>query len=120
VAAVELKLMKYVIFCLLVCSAAAFAQQGLGRIVADGPLHVVALGDFGSGNSYHAEVARAMANRNGEERFDIGISLRDNYYRCGVRDTVAPCGRPVGKSCTRRSASPSTPASATTITATRR
>jgi len=65
----------------------ALGQQDLGRIFAEKPLHVVALGDFGSGNANQAAVARAMAKRNAEDHFDLGISLGDNFYRCGVRTT---------------------------------
>jgi len=75
--------MKYVLCCSIF--AAAFAQPDLGRVAPEKPLHVVALGDFGSGNVHQAAVARAMAKRNEQQRFDLGISLGDNFYRCGVR-----------------------------------
>lgn len=64
----------------------ASAQKDLGRVFPEKQtLHVVALGDFGSGNSHQAAVAHAMATRNEQDPFDIGISLGDNFYRCGVR-----------------------------------
>jgi len=73
----------------LACSSALFAQKDLGRVIPEKPtLRVVALGDFGSGNQHQAAVAHAMAKRNAEDRFDLGISLGDNFYRCGIRDTT--------------------------------
>ena len=62
------------------------AQLNLGRLIpADEPLHVVAFGDFGSGKPDQAEVAGAMARRHREEPFNLGLTLGDNFYRCGVR-----------------------------------
>jgi hypothetical protein len=67
------------------------AQQDLGRVIPDKPtLHLVALGDFGSGSRNQVAVARAMAKRNAQDRFDLGISLGDNFYRCGIRNTNDP------------------------------
>lgn len=63
------------------------AQQDLGRVLAEKEaVHLVALGDFGSGDKNQVAVAKAMAERNSQERFDLGISLGDNFYRCGVRN----------------------------------
>ena len=81
--------MKYPL-CLLAFSIAAFAQPDLGRVLPEQPLHVAALGDFGSGDRNQAAVAHAMAQRNREIRFDMGIGLGDNFYRCGVRSANAP------------------------------
>ena len=80
--------MKYALY--LCAVAAAYAQQDLSRVLPGNPLHVVALGDFGSGNAHQAAVARAMAKRNEQEHFDLGISLGDNFYRCGVPTINAP------------------------------
>lgn len=64
------------------------AQRDLGRVLPEKhALHLVALGDFGSGNQHQAAVAKAMAKRNAEAPFDLGISLGDNFYRCGIRGT---------------------------------
>jgi predicted MPP superfamily phosphohydrolase len=61
------------------------AQQDAGRILAaDHPLHLVAFGDFGDGSSNQAAVARAIAQQNAKQRYDLGITLGDNFYRCGV------------------------------------
>src|SRR5215471_10220365 len=74
----------------VVLSTAAFAQPDLGRVIPGDRLHVVALGDFGSGDANQAAVARAMAKRHEQDHFDLGISLGDNFYRCGVRTTTTP------------------------------
>jgi hypothetical protein len=75
---------------LLGCSVLC-AQQDLGRVIPTKPaLHLVALGDFGSGSRNQVAVARAMAKRNAQNRFDLGISLGDNFYRCGIRNANDP------------------------------
>jgi tartrate-resistant acid phosphatase type 5 len=67
------------------------AQDNLGRVLPAGqPLHVLAFGDFGSGAPSQAETARAMAARNQQQPFDIGITMGDNFYRCGVRGVHDP------------------------------
>ena len=68
-----------------------FAQTDLGRVLpADKPLHIVAFGDYGSGSSHQHDVAQAILKRNAQERFDLGLTLGDNFYRCGVRNTDDP------------------------------
>jgi tartrate-resistant acid phosphatase type 5 len=70
---------------LLASCTLLFAQKDLGRVMPEAPvLRVVGLGDFGSGNEHQRAVARAMAKRHSQEPFDLGISLGDNFYRCGV------------------------------------
>jgi hypothetical protein len=67
-------------------SALLMAQRDIGRVVPPGqPLHVIAFGDFGTGSPQQAAVARAMAQRNLQEHFQLGITMGDNFYRCGVR-----------------------------------
>ena len=66
-----------------------FAQTDLGRILPqDRALHLVALGDFGSGNQHQSDIAKAIARRHQQERFDLGITLGDNFYFCGVRSVT--------------------------------
>jgi len=78
--------MLFRICALLSLPCVLHAQQDLGRVVAKKQqLHLVALGDFGSGNVHQAAVAHAMVKRNESQPFDLGISLGDNFYRCGVR-----------------------------------
>jgi tartrate-resistant acid phosphatase type 5 len=67
------------------------AQRDAGRVVPAGkPIHVVAFGDYGSGNSHQAAVAGAIAQRNKSLPFDLGITLGDNFYFCGVRSVEDP------------------------------
>jgi tartrate-resistant acid phosphatase type 5 len=77
-----------------VVTVALFAQppqRDAGRVLPAGqPLHVVAFGDFGSGNSHQAAVARAITQRNSNQRFDLGITMGDNFYFCGVRSVDDP------------------------------
>lgn len=70
---------------------AQLPQRDAGRVLPAGrPIHVVAFGDFGAGNSHQAAVARAIAERNTSQRFDLGITLGDNFYSCGVRSVNDP------------------------------
>ena len=81
--------MRFLLACLVGCTS-LFAQTDLGRVIDKPALHFVALGDFGSGNMHQVTVAHAMAKRNSESRFDLGISLGDNFYRCGVHNATDP------------------------------
>jgi tartrate-resistant acid phosphatase type 5 len=75
----------------VLCCTTLFAQQDLGRVLpANQALHLVALGDFGSGDGNQLAVASALAQRNKQEPFNIGISLGDNFYRCGVHNANDP------------------------------
>jgi tartrate-resistant acid phosphatase type 5 len=67
------------------------AQIDLGRVLpADRPLHIVAFGDFGSGEPGQLEVAQAIARRHAQAPFTFGITMGDNFYRCGVRSVHDP------------------------------
>jgi hypothetical protein len=58
----------------------------VGRIVpADRAVHLVAFGDYGSGKAGQVEVAQGIAARHKQSPFQLGITLGDNFYRCGVR-----------------------------------
>jgi hypothetical protein len=58
----------------------------LGRVLPpEMPLHVVAFGDFGSGGRGQIETAKALQRRNRDQPYTLGITLGDNFYRCGVR-----------------------------------
>jgi tartrate-resistant acid phosphatase type 5 len=66
----------------------ASAQIDLGRVFPAGrPVHVLAIGDYGSGNPHQAAVAQAIGRRHREAPFDLGVTMGDNFYRCGVRNT---------------------------------
>ncbi len=75
----------------LAAAGALNAQDDLGRVLPAGrKLHIVAFGDYGSGNSHQKDVAEAIRKRDREEKFDFGITLGDNFYRCGVRSIDDP------------------------------
>jgi tartrate-resistant acid phosphatase type 5 len=66
-------------------------QRDAGRVLpANQSLHVVAFGDYGTGSPEQAAVARAIAQRNSSQRFDLGITMGDNFYFCGVRSVNDP------------------------------
>src|SRR5580692_5506600 len=70
---------------------AQLPQRDAGRVLPSGrTVHVVAFGDYGTGSSHQAAVARAIAQRNSSQRFDLGITLGDNFYFCGVRSVNDP------------------------------
>lgn len=61
-------------------------QIDLGRILPVAqPLHVTVIGDFGSGTQHQADVAQALQRRNAQLPFQLGLTVGDNFYRCGVR-----------------------------------
>ncbi len=67
------------------------AQADLGPIVpANQPIHLVGIGDWGDGGRAQVQVAEGVAKRHAEQRYDLGITLGDNFYRCGVRSTHDP------------------------------
>ena len=67
------------------------AQADLGRVLpADRALHVVAFGDFGSGRPEQRETAEAIARRHAAQPFDLGLTMGDNFYRCGVKNVTDP------------------------------
>jgi tartrate-resistant acid phosphatase type 5 len=67
------------------------AQVDLGRVLPESQsLHIVAIGDFGSGKPGQHEVAQGLAARHKQAPFDLGITLGDNFYRCGVRSVDDP------------------------------
>jgi tartrate-resistant acid phosphatase type 5 len=83
VAMTQLPLLTFSIFLL---STSLIAQRDAGRVIPSGhPLHLVAFGDFGDGSANQAAVAHAIAQQNAKQHFDLGITMGDNFYRCGVR-----------------------------------
>lgn len=66
-------------------------QKDLGRVLpADHSVHVVAFGDYGSGNQHQATVAQSLRQRQAQFPFDFGITMGDNFYLCGVRNVNDP------------------------------
>jgi tartrate-resistant acid phosphatase type 5 len=57
---------------------------------ADQPVRVVGFGDFGSGTSAQKEVAAEIVRMGQAARFDLGITLGDNFYPSGMRGTDDP------------------------------
>jgi tartrate-resistant acid phosphatase type 5 len=67
------------------------AQVDAGRVIPAGrPIRLVAFGDFGTGDEHQKAIASAIAKRNSTERFDMGITMGDNFYLCGVRSVKDP------------------------------
>jgi tartrate-resistant acid phosphatase type 5 len=65
------------------------AQIDLGRVLPVGKaIRILAFGDFGSGDKKQRVTAEAMQKRHRDAAFDLGITLGDNFYRCGVRGTT--------------------------------
>jgi hypothetical protein len=73
-------------FALLAMPVVLLAQQDLGRVIPeDRALHIVAFGDYGTGSRHQADVAHAIQRRHEQTPFTIGLTMGDNFYRCGVR-----------------------------------
>jgi tartrate-resistant acid phosphatase type 5 len=75
---------------LLAVPAALWAQADAGRVFPAEPLHLVAFGDFGTGEPPQREVAQAIARRHAAAPYHLGITLGDNFYHCGVRGVNDP------------------------------
>ena len=82
----RLPLLSFSIWVLPGALLAQLPQRDAGRVVpANRPVHVAAFGDFGTGSPHQAAVAHAIAQRNSSQPFDLGITMGDNFYFCGVR-----------------------------------
>ncbi len=78
-------------FSIWILPSALLAQQDAGRVLpADGPIHIVAFGDYGTASPHQAAVAHAIAKRHASVPFDLGITMGDNFYFCGVRSVNDP------------------------------
>jgi tartrate-resistant acid phosphatase type 5 len=87
--------MRFAIWLLVVGVVSSVAQNSripveLGRVTDKPSLHVVALGDFGDGSNRQKSVAKAIEQRHKQKPFDFGLTLGDNFYRCGVRSVEDP------------------------------
>jgi tartrate-resistant acid phosphatase type 5 len=84
-------LSRFIPIALVLTAGCAWAQIDLGRVLsASTPLRVVAFGDFGSGSRGQIETAKALQRRNQEQPYSLGLTLGDNFYRCGVRSVHDP------------------------------
>ena len=73
----------------ILAAASLQAQADLGRILPAGtPLRVIAFGDSGSGEPEQKATAEAMGRRHAAQPFNLGLTLGDNFYRCGVRSVT--------------------------------
>ena len=60
----------------------------LGRLKAEGPVRVLAFGDFGSGSKAQRQVAADMLAFHRERPFDLGLTVGDNFYPSGLSSPV--------------------------------
>lgn len=90
---------RLLLFCALLLAAQPPRQQpsrdsripvDLGRVFDKDSMHIVALGDFGDGSKRQKAVAKAMALRHSRDPFNFGLTLGDNFYRCGVSGVDDP------------------------------
>ncbi len=86
---------RRVFLCLVAAAGLALpsrAQVLAGTVLpASQPLHFVAFGDFGRrGKPYEAQVAAAIARLNQTDPIQLGLTLGDNFYECGVHDVHDP------------------------------
>ena len=51
---------------------------------ADRPVRVVAFGDFGTGSAAQMALGKTLATYHAARRFDLGITLGDNFYSVGM------------------------------------
>ncbi len=84
---------KLALYCALAISARA--QTDLGAVLPNtGSLHAAAFGDYGRrGRPYQGEVAAAIAKEHRDDPFQLGLTLGDNFYECGVRSVHDPAWR---------------------------
>jgi tartrate-resistant acid phosphatase type 5 len=57
---------------------------------ADRPVRVVAFGDFGTGSAAQMALGKTLAAYHQARRFDIGITLGDNFYSVGMESPADP------------------------------
>jgi tartrate-resistant acid phosphatase type 5 len=56
----------------------------------DRQVRVVAFGDFGTGSAAQTSLGATLAEYNKERRFDLGITLGDNFYSVGMESPSDP------------------------------
>jgi tartrate-resistant acid phosphatase type 5 len=57
---------------------------------ADRPVRVVAFGDFGTGSAAQMALGKTLAAYHSTRRFDLGITLGDNFYSIGMESPSDP------------------------------
>lgn len=62
------------------------AQTNAGAVVPQSePIRVAAIGDYGTGGKGEIDVVRAIAAEHRRKPFQLGLTLGDNFYYCGVK-----------------------------------
>jgi tartrate-resistant acid phosphatase type 5 len=56
----------------------------------DRPVRVVAFGDFGTGSAAQMALGKTLAEYHSTRRFDLGITLGDNFYSVGMESPSDP------------------------------
>jgi tartrate-resistant acid phosphatase type 5 len=56
----------------------------------DRPVRVVAFGDFGTGSAAQMALGKTLATYHASRRFDLGITLGDNFYSVGMESPSDP------------------------------
>jgi hypothetical protein len=70
---------------ILLLPAQLLAQRDPGRVVPeDRPIHVVAFGDFWTGNSLQKALAGAIALPKFKRALHLALTMSDNFYFCGL------------------------------------
>jgi tartrate-resistant acid phosphatase type 5 len=57
---------------------------------SDRPVRVVAFGDFGTGSAAQTALGATLAAYHKDRRFDLGITLGDNFYSVGMESPADP------------------------------
>jgi hypothetical protein len=59
-------------------------------VPANQPVRVVAFGDFGTGSTAQKALSETLATYHAARRFDLGITLGDNFYSVGMESPSDP------------------------------
>ncbi|HVT93972.1 MAG TPA: metallophosphoesterase [Bryobacteraceae bacterium] len=90
---------RYAVWLLFFACFPLLAQSDIGAVVPeDKPIRAAALGDFGTGGKDEIDVVRAIAREDHDKPFQLGLTLGDNFYRCGVRGVDDPIWKRVWSS----------------------
>ena len=57
---------------------------------AESPVRVLAFGDFGNGSAEQKAVASTIGAYHGRQRFDLAVTLGDNFYSVGMESPADP------------------------------
>jgi tartrate-resistant acid phosphatase type 5 len=69
----------------------SLANRDLGSVLPERKsVHVLVLGDFGTGNRTQFDVAQVIADYHHSEPFDVALTVGDNFYNAGVASATDP------------------------------